>query len=256
MVVTRSRASISASSPSKRKATSSPKAKSTTSKASSSKETLDSDTGDKRPKATSIRKPRSGTSKPTPAPKFAYDLPYNHLCLRTNPHLYRTGIGEQGVLMVEPYKSEILPHWRFKNPPAARESSSKLYSIFCSYLEEDDFVGADMTRKFIQMGYTRARRYSNHKGGKKYIYGEGKGKDGRKEIPRLEVADQDAEKVEAAKIFKWVLNAECWGNEKYVRLREEHLEWAREREVPREDGEEVREALLKDPAEERVVRKW
>ncbi len=53
--------------------------------------------------------------------------------------------------MVEPYKAEILPHWRFKNPPTATESSSKLLSIFHSYLEEDDFVGADMTRKFIQM---------------------------------------------------------------------------------------------------------
>ncbi|CAJ0996122.1 hypothetical protein NVIRENTERO_02248 [Sodalis praecaptivus] len=26
----------------------------------------------------------------------------------------------------------------------------------------------DMARKFIQMGYTRARRYANHQGGRKY----------------------------------------------------------------------------------------
>ena len=158
--------------------------------------------------------------------------------------------------MVEPYKSDILPHWRFKNPAPARESSSKLHSIFLSYLEEDDFVGADMARKFIQMGYTRARRYANHKGGKKYVHGQGKGKGARKEIPRLEIAEQDPEKVEAARIFKEVLDEECWGNGKYLRLREEHMEWARGREVPKEDGEEVKNAILKDPEKERVVKKW
>jgi hypothetical protein len=31
-----------------------------------------------------------------------------------------------------------------------------------------DFVGADMARKFLQMGYTRARRYANYKGCRKY----------------------------------------------------------------------------------------
>lgn len=30
----------------------------------------------------------------------------------------------------------------------------------------------DMTRKFLQMGMTRARRYANHKGGRKYSPGE------------------------------------------------------------------------------------
>ena len=42
------------------------------------------------------------------------------------------------------------------------------------YENEDDFVGMDMARKFLQMGMTRAKRYANHKGGKKYGLG-GKG---------------------------------------------------------------------------------
>lgn len=33
---------------------------------------------------------------------------------RKNPELYKVARGEQGVLTVEPYKSEILPHWRFR----------------------------------------------------------------------------------------------------------------------------------------------
>lgn len=100
--------------------------------------------------------------------EFDYDLDYKNLDLRTHPDLYRVGRGEQGVLLVEPYKSEILPHWRFATPDIARESSDTIYQMFLDYLADDDFVGADMARKFIQMGYTRARRYANHKDGKKY----------------------------------------------------------------------------------------
>lgn len=167
--------------------------------------------------------------------------------------------------MVEPYKSEILPHWRFKNPATASASSSKLHSIFLSYLEEDDFVGADMARKFIQMGYTRARRYANHKGGKKYSYDnpDGGGKETckaekgkRRELARLEVKDQDPEKVEAAGIFKTLLDDKVWTNQEYLQLREEHIEWAKGQETPTEDSEEVKKAILENPGEERVVRKW
>ena len=59
--------------------------------------------------------------------KFDYSLDYKALNLRERPDLYRVGRGEQGVLLVEPYKSEILPYWRFKNPEIATESSNKIY---------------------------------------------------------------------------------------------------------------------------------
>ena len=86
---------------------------------------------------------------------FDYSLDFKTIDFRQHPELYRVGKGEQGVLLVEPYKSEILPFWRFKTPDIARESSQKIYDMFLTYLEQDDFVGADMARKFIQMGYTR-----------------------------------------------------------------------------------------------------
>src|SRR5690606_10350201 len=99
---------------------------------------------------------------------FDYSLDYAHLDLRAHPELYRIGRGEQGVLKVEPYKSEILPHWRFATPQQARASSEKITDLFQGYLADDDFVGADMARKFLQMGFTRARRYANYPGGRKY----------------------------------------------------------------------------------------
>lgn len=99
---------------------------------------------------------------------FDYDLDFDTIDFREQPELYRVGRGEQGVLMVEPYKSEILPHWRFKTPEIAKESSEKTYEMYLDYKEAGDFVGMDMARKFLQMGYTRSRRYANYKGGRKY----------------------------------------------------------------------------------------
>jgi len=87
---------------------------------------------------------------------------------RKYPENYRVGKGEQGVLVCQPYKSEIGKHWRFKTPEIATQSSQTIYSLFENFLKENDFVGADMARKYLQMGYTRARRYANYKGGKKY----------------------------------------------------------------------------------------
>jgi len=79
---------------------------------------------------------------------------------------YRIDRGEMGVLSFEPYKSLILPYWAFRTVPIAQNSAEVLWAIFVHYVGKGDFVGADMTRKFIQMGMTRAKRYANHKGGR------------------------------------------------------------------------------------------
>ncbi|MFB6212326.1 MAG: DUF4385 family protein [Candidatus Magasanikbacteria bacterium] len=99
---------------------------------------------------------------------FDYDKNFSEINFREEPEKYQVGRGEEGVLLVEPYKSEILPHWEFKTQDKAKKSAKKIYSKFLDYKENDDFVGMDMARKFLQMGYTRARRYANYKGGKKY----------------------------------------------------------------------------------------
>jgi hypothetical protein len=87
---------------------------------------------------------------------------------RSNPELYNIGRGQQGVLICEPYKSEICAHWRFKTPEEAEVSSQIIYSMFLEFVSNNDFVGADMAKKFLHMGFTRARRYANHRTGKKY----------------------------------------------------------------------------------------
>jgi len=157
--------------------------------------------------------------------KFNYDLDYKSLDLRVHPELYHSGVGEQGVLLVEPYKSEILPHWRFATPDAARESSETIWQMFQRYGEQDDFVGMDMARKFLQMGMTRARRYANHKGGHKYdgpVPADKRGQSGahgRAVLP----FEPDSLKAAAAAIFraKW---EEAKTDPTYLRLRQKHRE--------------------------------
>lgn len=112
---------------------------------------------------------------------------------RLHPEKYRVGKGEQGVLICEPFKSEIGPYWRFKDVAVARDSASKIYGLFLDYLEKGEFVGADMSRKYLQMGYTRARRYANYKGGKKY--------DKDKDFAVLERGTGSEEKAAAAQVF-------------------------------------------------------
>lgn len=142
--------------------------------------------------------------------KFNYDQDFEHTDFRQQPDRYQVGKGEQGVLLVEPYKSEILPHWRFKTPDIARQSADTIYELFLSYKEQDDFVGMDMARKFLQMGFTRARRYANHKSGRKYD-AEGN------ELPR----EEDPVKAESAAIFyeKYV---QARNDPDYQRLKKAH----------------------------------
>ena len=67
--------------------------------------------------------------------------------------------------MVQPYKSELLPLWRFRTPEVATTSAAALLEKFYAYRVAGDFVGMDMARKYLQMGWTRSRRYADHKGG-------------------------------------------------------------------------------------------
>ena len=100
--------------------------------------------------------------------EFDYSIDYKNIFFIPNDARYRIGRGEQGVLLVRPYTDVICPLWKFKTPEIARASSSLIYLLYESYKEREDFVGMDMCRKFLEMGFTRARRYANHADGKKY----------------------------------------------------------------------------------------
>ena len=114
----------------------------------------------------------------------------NYIDYRRNPHLYEIGRGQQGVLICEPYKSELYPLWRFKTPEEAQESCEKIYYKFFMYLKEGDFVGADMAKKYLHMGFTRSRRYWNHSSGKKW-----------KKVPEENICHYSG--LPSAKSYQW-----------------------------------------------------
>ena len=72
---------------------------------------------------------------------FDYQQDFKQIDFRQHPEQYQVGRGEQGLWMVEPYKSEILPHWRFRTVALAETSSEKIMSLFEHYRTHDDFVG-------------------------------------------------------------------------------------------------------------------
>ena len=126
--------------------------------------------------------------------EFNYEFDYKNTMFMPNDKRYRIGRGEQGVLLVRPYTDDICKHWRFKTPSEAFISSTKILFEYHVYKDKEDFVGMDMCRKFLEMGFTRARRYANHKDGKKYD------KDGNVKPQEKDWATSD--KAKSAQIFK------------------------------------------------------
>ena len=146
--------------------------------------------------------------------EFDYALDYKVLdfSLPENRKLYRIGRGEQGVLLVRPYTNYICAHWRFVDEDTARQSSAKIYQMFQDYREKGDFIGMDMARKFLEMGFTRARRYANHNSGRKY--------DSTGKIRPQESDWRTSEKARSAQVFKVVRDRAAYDPE-YQRMRKE-----------------------------------
>ena len=141
---------------------------------------------------------------------------------RKNPHLYKVGRGQQGVLICQPYKSELHIHWRFKTPEQAKQSAQTIYMMFLDYLKQEDFVGADMAKKYLHMGFTRSRRYANHKSGVKWKKSMGRWK----VLPQEEDWDT-SEKALSAKVFKRYWDkARLHGG--YLKLKNDFKSWKKD----------------------------
>ena len=146
--------------------------------------------------------------------EFDYDLDYKKLDFsdEKNRKLYRIGRGEQGVLLVRPYTNIICNHWRFKTPKIAVQSANKIFSMYLDYRDAGDFIGMDMCRKFLEMGFTRSRRYAKHHTGKKY--------DNKGNVRPQEPDHMTCKYAESARIFKHVRDIVA-KSEDYVRMRKQ-----------------------------------
>ena len=146
--------------------------------------------------------------------EFDYELNYKTLdfSLEENRKLYRIGRGEQGVLLVRPYTNDICTHWKFRTPEIAVKSSNRIFGMYLDYRDQKDFIGMDMCRKFLEMGFTRARRYANHNSGKKY--------DSEGNVRPQEPDHATSKYAESAKIFKKVRDIVA-NSDIYVTMRKE-----------------------------------
>jgi hypothetical protein len=73
-----------------------------------------------------------------------------------------------------------------------------------------DFIGMDMCRKFLEMGFTRARRYANHRDGNKY--------DENRNVKPQEPDAMTCHFAESATIFREYRNRVA-KDSKYMRMR-------------------------------------
>ncbi|GAB7356665.1 hypothetical protein MBLNU459_g7381t1 [Dothideomycetes sp. NU459] len=119
-------------------------------------------------------------------------------------HVVRISKPSKGSMVVGRQVGSLIP---------ARRSSQLLWDQFQQFAEHKDFVGMDMTRKFIQMGMTRAKRYANHKGGRKYD-------DDKKVLPQSENHEDKNDKEEASRIFREMWER-CRSDPVYLRLKGE-----------------------------------
>ena len=144
--------------------------------------------------------------------EFDYKLNYKKLNFRKPEirKLYRIGRGEQGVLLVRPYTNIICRFWKFKTPKIAVKSAVTIYHMYRGFRSLNDFVGMDMCRKFLEMGFTRARRYANHRDGKKY--------DKNGKVKPQEPDALTCDKAKSATIFK-EFRDRVTRDSKYIRMR-------------------------------------
>ena len=164
------------------------------------------------------------------------DGPEYDLYFRAHPERYRHTPDERGAFKIEPYKSELLPEWGIATLEDAEDGAEAIYERYREYREADrreastgasgetasrdaeDFVGMDMARKYLQMGWTRAMRYAKYPGGNKY-----RTDDSGDRVEREPQEWYDDEKREIALVYREYLDR-VREDEAYERAKREHRE--------------------------------
>jgi len=98
-------------------------------------------------------------------------LPYDQVdwdvSVDAEPQAYVSGSGLFGVHKYQPYADRYNEHWSIDTVEQARADAEWLYDRFEHHVERDQFPGADMARKYLRMGWSRAMRYAKYPGGDK-----------------------------------------------------------------------------------------
>jgi hypothetical protein len=89
---------------------------------------------------------------------LAYTLRSVKTDFRKHPQKYRVGRETTTVLLAEPYKSELLDRLAYENYREASRSAQAIFRLFEAYRSKEDFIGMDMAKKVLYVGFVNARR--------------------------------------------------------------------------------------------------
>jgi hypothetical protein len=74
-------------------------------------------------------------------------FPNKNINYQTNKENYIYTTNTDGLNIITPYKDSLL---KYKNSSNSKKNSNELYNLFLEYIKNNDLIGADMIRKFIQ----------------------------------------------------------------------------------------------------------
>lgn len=84
------------------------------------------------------------------ANKWRHDINYGK-----QPLKYEVTNDCGGMYTCEPYKAKFLQVWKFSTTKAAFASAKSIKRMFLDFLACEDFVGADLAKKYLRAGSTR-----------------------------------------------------------------------------------------------------
>lgn len=77
-------------------------------------------------------------------------FPNNNINYRNNPEYYIYNPNVKNIFQIVPYKNEINETNEINE---INENSKKLYYLFLNYIKNEDFIGADIIRRYVQINH-------------------------------------------------------------------------------------------------------
>lgn len=113
---------------------------------------------------------------------------------KKNPEFYVYTFNITDMLNIEPYKNKLSPLLKYKTLIDLNENIELLYNHFFKYIQKNDFIGADIVRKYIQFKLTKLIQDSKNKDRSKYII---------KLSEKLEIINDNLKYLEWINTFNW-----------------------------------------------------
>jgi hypothetical protein len=88
-------------------------------------------------------------------------FPNNKIDYNKNPEYYVYNISYNDAHLIKPYNKTILPIFNIDNYKDAKKSCLQIFNLFNNYILNNDFIGADVCRKFIQLAAKSKSKYND-----------------------------------------------------------------------------------------------